>query len=890
MNKFGLLILASSKAAQYGLYNAQNYIKYENFMMFPINTIKWWIIQFIYGIANFASSLLTHIVGVGSFVTDAMSGKGELGSWINGARVAAMTIAAAYLIYVGVKFVVAKQPPQFKNVALQLFVSIFLILSMSDITTTLVQQSTSWYNGFTQTDTSSNAKDKNKNVSDLPFQMLAGSTNDVEYLIRHNFDGTKAPAKKKIDISTTSIASKVPQVEYGFNDLTKTEVNEDKVDFDQVIQWPDVDGGGAGSDQGYLNKLDSKAKKDGFKFGWLIYQMKSYKDDNNKIEVSAPDIPRVGTTIFAFGGYPRFQVDFFPLVITLCSLIVAYAFASYAIIKSFLELGLMNVLGIFLFAVDLDSGRKTKQVIQAVFSTSLLVALQGLEIAFYKIAMLWALNAKDSGDFGSGATRAWVFVVFSLAATIMLITGSQKVTQFFGVDTGAQHGWAAAGSAMYAGKQIGKGAKGIATSPVRAANAVKQTRDNIGHALNTQGSMKRDAKQQAKEGARQQAINRMAGIDKYGNDTSSPYREVSNFGNDGSSGATKISDIDSLSENTNSPNPSMPTAEQSQFANTSSYDQTPKDQVASQIKQTPGAAKAATRATNKAAKASQSAIARQNKRNAVAGNMKAAAHNLKNIAQGKKADAPMRSLDTGTKKVDQLAKPYSSSDPQGEGLISKDTGLKKALGPGVQPSEKTKQLANQYQADRAALQQAQDTNAPKEELQMLANNVQESRQALDHSIDQDRQNSAYLNSTTPQKASMTSPQKISELGSSTAPTNTKQVSEPIKTNTQIQKSASKAIGGSKQQNVTPRNRNSATVQKLSEIKPNNKQVERNIKPKINSNLKQATTNSVPKSTKTVSNRTINKVEKVIDKKPDTSNKQLRSPRVSPKKLPKPDLE
>lgn len=751
----GLLFLKSDPAK--ALYNAQNFIKYENFMMFPINTIKWWIIEFIYGIANFASSLLNHVVGVGNFLTKSLNGTGELGQWITGARMAALTIAASYLIWVAVRFVIAKQPPQFKNVILQLITSVFLILSLSDITNTLVNYSTQWYQDFTQT--SKGKKDKNTDVSDLPFQVVANSTNDIEYLIMHQFDGTNAPAKKKINISTSSIQNKVPEVQYGFNNLKKNEVNEGKVPFDQVIQWPDVDGGGSGSNQGYLNKLDGdsgKAEKSNkFLFGYLIYESKSYTDEKGKLQVTAPDIPRVGTTIFAFGGYPRFQVDFFPVVFVLCALIVAYAFAAYAIIKSYLELGLMNILGIFLFAVDIDNGNKTKQVIQAVFSTSLLVALQGFEIAFYKIAMLWGMNVKDTGLFGSGATRAWVFVVYALAATIMLITGSQKVTDWFGVDTGAQHGWKAAGSVMYAGNQIGKGAKRAVTSPFRMATAAKNARDSVGHALNTKGSLKRDAKAQAKEGARQQVLDQMAGTTRYGTPTNKPEaaeyspREVNqgeNFGGSVASstpssadGTTKLSDMANLT----------PSASRGNFNG--------KDRVASQIKQTPAAAKKEAKMLNKGARASEQAIQRQGKRNAIAGNMKSAMHNAKQIMRGKKPAAPlkpMQSLNTSKGTVEQLAKPYSSHDPNGEGLTyDRSTGIegikqdaKRALGSSPTPSAETQTLSTQYHNDQKALAQAIAGGAPKEEVQMLKQNLATSRQALDDSIKQDRQNFAVQSS------------------------------------------------------------------------------------------------------------------------------------------------
>lgn len=803
----GLLMLAEKTPEQaYALYNAQNYIRYENFMMFPINTIKWWIIQFVYGIANFASELLTHVVGVGGFLTKQLNGSGELGQWINGARIAGMTLATAYLIYVAIRFVVAKEPPQIKNVILQVIVSVFLMVSLSDITTTLVEYSTSWYNGFTQTDTKTNAKDANKDVSDLPFQVLANSTNDIEYLIKNNFDGSKAPAKTKVTISTNSISKNIPTVKYGFNDLTKTDVNEGKVDFDQVIQWPDVDGGGGTSSQGYLNKLDSKKSKGKFKFGWLIYESKSYTDESGKLQVTAPDIPRVGTTIFAFGGYPRFQVDFFPLLIVLGSLIVAYAFASYAIIKSFLELCLMNVLGIFLFAVDLDSGSKTKQVVQAVFSTSLLVALQGFEIAFYKVAMLWGISEKNAGHFGTGATGVWVFVIFSLVATMLVITGSDKVTQFFGVDTGAQHGLRAMGSAIYSAKQIGKGAKAVATSPMKTANSIKNARDNIGHKFNTQGSMKRDAKQQAKDATRQQVIDQMAGVNNYGQPT------TGNFGANNNN--AKVGDLGTNGLSSEEINPSSVST-----GMTSIQAPDAMSKVAGQIQPTPSAKKAQAKAINKGVKASEKAQRRQANRSAIAQNMASALHNAKNIAQGKKADSPMRSLQ-GKGKVDQLSKPYSKNDPTGEGLsYTKENGIdgfkqeaKRALST-PPASEQTKQLQSQLKQDKQALAQAQVNGASPEERQMLQNNVADTRQALNESIDQDRREFAIRQSN--------QPQKLSELPK---PAN-KQVVQPNKENISRnqQKVGQTRLSSGKQQRV----QSSPKVNNL----PNSKPVK---KPELNS--------------------------------------------------------
>lgn len=611
--------------------------------MYPFNSIKWAIVEFFYGMANFSSKVLEKVIGTNSFITKGLTGKGVLAPWLQNARTAAWAILMAYLVWVGVKMVISKEPPRMKNVLLQLVTSIFLIISMGSISKMLVNQSVSWYNEITGVSTS--GKKASADTSSLAYNVIKNNTNDIQYIITTDFGTLNTSKKNKSSLSNPliskkgknyygTIMDKVPKVKYGYNVLTKGQLDQGKVQLDEILNWKNIDlksniADVTGTDTD-LGKADKK-KFDDLKEDWeegkhlslrmLWYQLETYTDADGKTQIESPDIGRIGTTIFAFGGYPRFQIDFWPTIITLAAITVAYLFAGYAIIKSFLELGLMNILGIFIFAVDLDSGNKTKQVVQAIFSTSLLVALQGLEIAFYQIAMTFGQTAKNDGTFGSGATAMWAYVLFALVATTLLITGSQRVTDFFGVDTGAQHGMRGLGGAMYAASKVGHGLKRAATAPGRAVNGLKNMRDDIGHTLNTEGSMKRDAKKQAKEGARQDAINKMAGVDAYGN-------KVNSAGESGE----KISDLNASRGNKNSD------AEGGMNAGSEAENESPIDQNdaeneeaenkkpdGSGIQQTPAANKAMSKVYAKAQKASDHAQRNARRKRAIASAVLAAA-------------------------------------------------------------------------------------------------------------------------------------------------------------------------------------------------------------------------------------------------------------------------
>lgn len=497
MNTAKVVFLAASAADYYNkngwgseyaanaLHNLQNFINYQSWIVNIFTSIKWWLIKLVYGLANAASEILNKMLNVTSFLNTGADSKSEFGQFINYAKAASFILLAVALVIMGISLFVSKHPPEIKSIVLQAVTAIILILEVGPATNWIVQQSTNLYHGVVQTS-------GKKGTSSLPFEILRSSTNDLEYLISNNFTPTPAsPNQSKIKGAgdyTKPIAP--PRAKFGYNDLSQSEVDHGDVPFDQIITWNDVD-----SNMPLWNKDKEMGHNDSHKgkfflFAWLMHQPQTMTDKKDKKVYLAPDIQRIGgtggsSTIFSFGGYPRFSVDTLPTLISLGALAVAFMFAGFAIVKSIIELGLMQILSVFLFATDNSEGSRTKRVITTMFSLSILIGLQGLELAFYKIVMIWGINAKNKGTFGTGIVCDWSFVIIAVVATVMLMSGSQHVAMFFGVDTGAQHGLrsavmtgaATASLARNTGNAVKSVAHGASNLRSKAEQAYQNQRD-----------------------------------------------------------------------------------------------------------------------------------------------------------------------------------------------------------------------------------------------------------------------------------------------------------------------------------------------------------------------------------------------------------------------------
>ncbi len=391
--------------------NIRPYLHFQDAVGQVFNWIKWGIIKGVYSMANAAENLATNSLDFSKILQDA-----GLNKWIQGYVLgAAAAVMIAVLVWIGIKMMLGKEKTPVQNVILQAIIATFLIFNLQPLTNWVVDQSTNIYK----------AEVTEGNTSSIPFEIIKGNTNDIAYLVYNNWPdfGTKKDSGK---IKTLT------DEDYGYNgwggkDGKKSFDRLSATNLASAITPDTVDA---------MEKTAEKLQKDHnwktlkFKPKYLKYQLIDGGDKPAAVKIGKSSVPFSNSYS---GGYQRYTVAFLPVVVSLLALSVAFLFITYVIIKSFLDLAIMQILALLIFSTDLDSGARTKAAIQDMFTAALTIALQGFELAFYRIVVNFMTNA-DMGPI--------LYCVAMIAATAMLWTGSSKTAKFFGVDTGAQKGWA----------------------------------------------------------------------------------------------------------------------------------------------------------------------------------------------------------------------------------------------------------------------------------------------------------------------------------------------------------------------------------------------------------------------------------------------------------------
>lgn len=390
--------------------NIQPYLHFQDAVGQVFNWIKWGIIKAFYNLANGAEDLATHSLDFSKLLSDA-----GLKDWIQGYILgAAAAVMIAVLVWIGIKMMLGKEKTPVQNIILQAIIATFLMFNLQPLTNWVVDQSSNIYK----------AEVTDGNTSSIPFDIIKGNTNDIAYLVYNNWPDFKTKGSGKIKAQSDE--------DYGHNGWDS---KDGKKSFDRlsatnlaIAITPDtVDS---------MEKTAEKLQKDHhwkslkFKPKYLKYQLIDGGDKPAAVKISKSSVPFSNSYS---GGYQRYTVAFLPVVVSLFALFLAFAFITYVVVKSFLDLAIMQVLALLIFSTDLDSGAKTKAAINDMFTAALTIALQGFELAFYRIVVNFLTNA-DMGPL--------LYCVAMIAATAMLWTGSQKTAKFFGVDTGAQKGWA----------------------------------------------------------------------------------------------------------------------------------------------------------------------------------------------------------------------------------------------------------------------------------------------------------------------------------------------------------------------------------------------------------------------------------------------------------------
>ncbi len=157
--------------------------------------------------------------------------------------------------------------------------------------------------------------------------------------------------------------------------------------------------------------------------------------------------------------YYRYKVDWIPLFISLIAMLLALAFSAIKIGKIIFELGYNVYVLLFVSAIDLTSGERTKRVCSEILSLFLVLIAIALLFRVYIIGVSWVSRTFD------GLAQAFAMLGFSWA----LIDGPNIIQKLFGIDAGLS-------SAFHTIMGVYQGARavtGLAKGTARAAKAAK---------------------------------------------------------------------------------------------------------------------------------------------------------------------------------------------------------------------------------------------------------------------------------------------------------------------------------------------------------------------------------------------------------------------------------
>lgn len=384
----------------------KDYLSYGNFFTVILNSLAWFLIKGIYWITSTIEGLIPQTLNLLDFLND--SGVQGITKAVLNDLVGVLMILT--LVFLGFKTVIAKEPPNFKSVGVNIFISAFLILGLPSLMNIIKDISVNFYN-----DTQSGGN--NDQTKSLSWNLIQNNITDLLYVSSKGFTILDNPSSKK--------NSMTPDTFYTSN-------------LSELIT-PDV-----------VNKATGDEIKN------LAYRLDTDENGN-------PIADRIQGGAFSFispsfnEGYFRYQVKFIPVITGLIALAIAYIFAAFVLLSTIIEIGVKQIVANLVFATDLETGQKTKMVVQDILNAFMLIAFTGLNFRIYT-AFLTFLGTKNLNII--------IYVIALISATFFLIRGSNTVMRYFGVDVGLKDGigqmagaLAVGGAAFRSGKAAFNGAK-----------------------------------------------------------------------------------------------------------------------------------------------------------------------------------------------------------------------------------------------------------------------------------------------------------------------------------------------------------------------------------------------------------------------------------------------
>ena len=227
-------------------------------------------------------------------------------------------------------------------------------------------------------------------------------------------------------------------------------------------------------------------------------------------------------------GYYRYPTNMWGLLIAMISLAVAYSFSFFIIVTSVIELALKRIVGVVVFATDLETGQRSKMVLSDILQCYLTIGFQGFGLGMFGLFTSY-MNTISINPI--------VKTVAFIASVVVLIKGSSTIMRYFGVDIGLKEGYGQLASAFGLGTLVAR--KGTSFGRTKMAKRSdsqdnRQAEKNFGESLATKAKYTGN-----KFGyARERGLSGLAsdGLSKVSEKTTKPFKDMRNVARGGLDG------------------------------------------------------------------------------------------------------------------------------------------------------------------------------------------------------------------------------------------------------------------------------------------------------------------------------------------------------------------
>ena len=335
------------------------------------------------------------------------------------------------LMFVGYKMITGKGTVDLKSVGMNVVMSIALILLMPTMISSGIQFAKTFYKDST---TITNSDDG------VAWSLIKQGVTDLAY------------------INKTDQYSSIDKTE-DRNNLTRK--NFQQTDLTQVL----------------TDKVIDKLEKENPIADNLRYEL--VENSNNEFVATKFSYNFLSTFSDSLkSGYYRYQANLWGISIGLTALAIAYVFSAFVIITAILELAFKRVLGVLVFATDIETGQRSKVVLSDILQCYLTVGFQGFGLSMFAMFINF-LNA------GQGiSTNIFIKTIAYICAVFVLIKGSGTVMRYFGVDIGLKEGYGQLASAFGMGAMLfRKGSNGFNRAKGSGEGEDRKPEKNFGETL-----------------------------------------------------------------------------------------------------------------------------------------------------------------------------------------------------------------------------------------------------------------------------------------------------------------------------------------------------------------------------------------------------------------------